>query len=166
MSVSIIYINQLEQSAFVALLGDTFEETPMIAAQTWLKRPFEDLADLHSKMVAIVERLSPAEQLALIRAHPELGSKRPMAEASVAEQASAGLNHIEQTQRERLAQLNSDYRQQFGFPFIMAVKGQTQATILRAMDARMANAQDAEIQRALSEIYKIARFRLQEKIAD
>ncbi|MEO0868568.1 MAG: 2-oxo-4-hydroxy-4-carboxy-5-ureidoimidazoline decarboxylase, partial [Cyanobacteria bacterium J06642_11] len=90
MSVSITYINQLEQSAFVALLGDTFEETPTITAQTWLKRPFEDLADLHSKMVAIVECLSPAEQLALIRAHPELGSKRPMAKASVAEQASAG----------------------------------------------------------------------------
>ncbi|MEM6254773.1 MAG: 2-oxo-4-hydroxy-4-carboxy-5-ureidoimidazoline decarboxylase [Cyanobacteria bacterium P01_D01_bin.156] len=161
MDVSINHINQLDQSAFVDLLGGIFEDTPSIAAQVWGQRPFQDLFDLHTKMVAIVEQMTTVEKLALIKAHPELGSRRPMADASVKEQASAGLDRINQSVYDRLVQLNGDYRQKFGFPFVMAVKGQTQEAILGALETRMANAQDDEVQQALVEIYKIARLRLE-----
>lgn len=166
MGVSIVHINQLAQPAFVALLGSIFEETPSIAAQAWSQRPFESLSDLHHKMVAIVEQMSPAEKLALINAHPELGSKRKMAEASVEEQASVGLDRIGQSAHQRLMGLNDAYREKFGFPFVMAVKGQNQETILLALETRLANDQDAEMHQALSEIYKIARLRLGDLVVD
>ncbi len=43
-------------------------------------------------MVGVVEAMSQDEQLALIRAHPDLGSKVKMAAASVQEQAGVGLD--------------------------------------------------------------------------
>ena len=69
-------------------------------------------------MVAIVQAMSPQEKLALIQAHPDLGSRVAMAEASVAEQSGVGLDQLSAAEYEQFQQLNQQYRQTFGFPFI------------------------------------------------
>jgi len=160
MPYSIADLNQMSQSDFVAALGVVFEETPAIAEKAWDERPFIDQNDLHQKMVRVVNGLSHAEQRSLIQAHPDLGSKAKMAEASVTEQAGIGLDRLTASEYNRFHQLNQAYKNQFGFPFIIAVKNHTKASILQAFEQRLKNDADAERQQALSEIIDIARFRL------
>jgi 2-oxo-4-hydroxy-4-carboxy-5-ureidoimidazoline decarboxylase len=150
----------MSRAEFVNLLGAVFEETPAIAEQAWAARPFLDIADLHQKMVAIVEQMSPDEKLALIQAHPELGNRAKMADASVQEQLSAGLNQLNPADYQRIQSLNAAYRQKFGFPYVMAIKGHSISSILATLEIRLGNNSAAELTRSLSEIYQIARFRL------
>lgn len=154
-------INHLTQAQFVDLLGPIFEETPAIAQKTWTHRPFTSRLELHKTMVAIVEAMPPADQLALVQAHPELATRAKMAAASVQEQSSTGLNQLEAAEYERFQALNQAYLEKFGFPFVMAVKGQDKASILAAFEGRVGNEKGEEMARSLQEISKIAGFRLQ-----
>jgi len=160
MSYSMTELNQMNQDTFTAVLGTVFEDTPAIAHQVWNDRPFSNATDLHEKMVQIVQYLSPAAQLALIKAHPDLGSKARMAEASVKEQAGAGLDQLTPEAYDRLQALNQRYKDKFGFPFITTVRTQTQASIFAALDRRLQNTAEVEMQQALAEIAQIARLRL------
>lgn len=154
-------LNQMDQAAFTAALGEVFEETPAIAAQAWHHRPFATLEALHHCMLKQVEAMPSSEQLALIRAHPDLGARVQMADASVQEQAGAGLDQLTPEEYSYLLHLNQDYRTKFQFPFIMAVAGQTKKSILDAFACRLENSPPAETQQALREIGQIAWFRLQ-----
>lgn len=160
MPYAIADLNQMSQSDFVAALGAVFEETPAIAQKTWEDRPFIDQNDLHKKMVKVVNAMGKAEQLLLIQAHPDLGSKVKMADASVVEQAGIGLDRLTANECDLFHQLNQAYKTQFGFPFIVAVKNHTKASILQAFEQRLKNNADAERQQALAEILQIAQFRL------
>ncbi|MEO0458622.1 MAG: 2-oxo-4-hydroxy-4-carboxy-5-ureidoimidazoline decarboxylase [Cyanobacteria bacterium P01_A01_bin.114] len=159
-------INQMNPTEFVTLFGAVFEATPAVAQQTWQSRPFTDSSDLHQKMVAVVAQMPLAEKLALIQAHPDLGSPAKMADASVQEQAGAGLNQLSPSEYERFQSLNVAYKNKFGFPFILAVKGHTQNSILKVFESRLNNNQEAEIQQALLEIAQIARFRLDDLVEE
>jgi 2-oxo-4-hydroxy-4-carboxy-5-ureidoimidazoline decarboxylase len=160
MGYSIAQLNQMSQSEFVEWLGAVFEETPTIAAQVWDQRPFADVDDLHQKMIAIVKTMSQADQLRLIRAHPDLGSKAKMAEASVQEQSGVGLDRLSPQEYARFQSLNQAYKDKFGFPFIVAVKDHSKSSVLDAFDRRLKNSLSAEITQALIEISTIAHFRL------
>ncbi len=158
--LSVARLNQMSQDAFVQELGTVFEDTPTIAHQAWSDRPFADVADLHQKMVAVVNSMTPAEQLTLIRAHPDLGSKAKMADASIKEQAGAGLNQLTPAEYDRFHSLNQRYKDTFGFPFIVAVRNHTKSSILDAFERRLQNSVEVEQQQAIAEICQIAHFRL------
>ncbi|MBF2027785.1 MAG: 2-oxo-4-hydroxy-4-carboxy-5-ureidoimidazoline decarboxylase [Oscillatoriales cyanobacterium C42_A2020_001] len=164
MPYSIAELNQMTQAAFVDALGAVFEDTPAIARDTWNRRPFTNVDDLHQKMVSVVNGLSEDDQLDLICAHPDLGSKAKMAEASVQEQAGVGLDRLSPEEFERFQALNHQYREQFGFPFIIAVKNHTKTSILQAFEQRLQNDAKTEQQQAITEITQIARFRLADLI--
>ncbi|OLP20143.1 OHCU decarboxylase [Leptolyngbya sp. 'hensonii'] len=157
-------LNAMTEEEFVAALGAIFEETPEIARRTWHQRPFTDRTDLHQKMITVVAGLAQAEQLALIRAHPDLGSRVKMAEASVQEQAGLGLDQLTSEEYDRFQMLNQAYRDKFAFPFIIAVRNNTRATILEAFTRRLQNNPTAEMAQALTEIGEIARFRLFDQV--
>lgn len=165
MFYSLSQINQMDQGAFVAAFGAVFEQTPQVAARAWAARPFANLDELHGAMMAVVGQMSPAEQLALIVAHPELGARVKMAADSVAEQASVGLDSLNRADYERLQALNRAYRDKFGFPFVMAVRGQSVAAILAAMEQRVGQDRATEMAQALAEIACIARFRLEASVS-
>jgi 2-oxo-4-hydroxy-4-carboxy-5-ureidoimidazoline decarboxylase len=115
-------------------------------------------------MVAVMRSLSPDEQLALIRAHRDLGTRAKMAAASVQEQAGVGLDQLSPERYEELLQLNQAYRDRFQFPFIVAVKEHTQASILATLRQRLTNDRETEHAAALAEIAKIAGFRLEARV--
>jgi 2-oxo-4-hydroxy-4-carboxy-5-ureidoimidazoline decarboxylase len=164
MSYSLSELNQMTQADFVAALGAVFEDTPAIAQQVWHRCPFQDRSELYRSMVDVVKSASPAEKLALIRAHPDLGSKAKMAVASVQEQAGAGLDRLSPEEYDRLTAFNRAYREKFGFPFIITVKKHTKTSILEAFAHRLENPSETEINQALSEITQIAEFRLLELV--
>ncbi|MFL6858605.1 MAG: 2-oxo-4-hydroxy-4-carboxy-5-ureidoimidazoline decarboxylase [Allosphingosinicella sp.] len=137
-----------------------FERSPWVEARADARR---SSGDRHGDLMAVVYDAAPEEQLALIRAHPELAGKAAVAltEASAAEQASAGLDRLTQGEFERFHALNAAYREKFGFPFIICVRLTDKAGILAAMERRLANDRDTEIATALDEIGKIVRLRLE-----
>ncbi|HYD12890.1 MAG TPA: 2-oxo-4-hydroxy-4-carboxy-5-ureidoimidazoline decarboxylase [Allosphingosinicella sp.] len=139
-----------------------FEHSPWVEARADA-RPAS--GERHADLMAVVNEATPEEQLALIRAHPELAGKAAvdgtLTEASAAEQASAGLDRLTQAEFDRFHALNAAYRAKFGFPFIICVRLTDKAGILAAMERRLANDRDTEIATAIDEIGKIVRLRLE-----
>ncbi len=162
MAYSMAQLNQMDRSQFTDALGHIFEQTPTIAATAWEQRPFQDWATLYKTMVDALWQLSSDQQLALIRSHPDLGSRLKMAKASVQEQAGVGLDRLSPDRFLQLQTMNQKYRDRFDFPFIIAVKNHTQESILEAFINRLQNPSEIEFKQALLEILTIARFRLLE----
>jgi len=139
-----------------------FEHSPWVEARADA-RPSS--GDRHADLMAVVHEASREEQLALIRAHPELAGKAAvdgsLTEASAAEQASAGLDRLTQAEYDRFHALNAAYRARFGFPFIICVRLTDKAGILAAMERRLGNDRDTEIETAIGQIGEIVRLRLE-----
>lgn len=125
--------------------------------------------DRHADLMAVLYDATPDEQLALIRAHPELAGKaaidRTLTEASAAEQASAGLDRLSPEEYDRFHALNAAYRERFAMPFIICVRLTDKAGILSEMERRLGNERDAEVATALQQIGEIVRLRLQDQAA-
>ena len=154
-------INRLPQAEFVKKLGGVFEDSPWVAKRAWGHGPFASLDALHAAMVAEVEHASTDEQLALLRAHPDLGKRAKMSAASASEQAGAGLDRLSAEEYEELTRLNSAYCDMFGFPFLFAVRGGTKDDILKSLRARVSGTREEESRTALEQVFRIARFRLE-----
>ena len=158
-------INALDEAAFVRLLGGIFEHSPWVARRAYAGRPFASRAVLHAAMVDVVKRASRAEHVALLNAHPELAGKEARAgrltASSSAEQSSAGLDALTPVERERVAQLNRDYRTRFGFPFIIAVRDHDRGAILAELERRLREDRETEIANGLDQVYRIAGIRLE-----
>jgi 2-oxo-4-hydroxy-4-carboxy-5-ureidoimidazoline decarboxylase len=157
-------LNALSLNDFVDQVGWVFENSPWVARRAWKHRPFASLDDLHTRMNSEVACASTVEKLALLRAHPDLGSRARISDSSAKEQAGAGLDQLTPVEFARLHQANEAYKTKFGFPFLFAVKGSTKFRILQAFDARLQAPPEDEFQEALQQVYKIARFRLEEII--
>lgn len=156
--------NGMDEAAFVAALGGVFERSPWIAQRAFAARPFADVAALHAAMVAVVDAASAAEQLALLRAHPELAGRAAvrgeLTADSTKEQSGAGLTQCSPEEFAQLSALNHRYHEKFGFPFILAVRGHDRAGILREFARRVEHDRAAEFVECLAQVAKIARFRL------
>jgi 2-oxo-4-hydroxy-4-carboxy-5-ureidoimidazoline decarboxylase len=157
-------LNTLSRDSFVGAVGWVFEHSPWVAERAWGKRPFLSIDALHQAMVNQVEAASTEEQLALLRAHPNLGTRAKVSDTSEAEQAGAGLDRLTPEEFEQLQHLNTRYRDLFGFPFLYAVKGSTKHDILRALEQRVKEPAEKEFPEALRQVYRIARFRLEDSI--
>jgi OHCU decarboxylase len=161
-------INTLDQDQFVAALGGLFEHSPWVAAGTWQARPFASRTALHTALCHVMYAAPAAQQLDLIRAHPDLGGKAAIAKtltaASAGEQASAGLDRLSPDEFARFTALNNAYRDRFGFPFIICVREHTKYSILDHFVVRLSHTPDEEIHTALGEIAKIANIRLHDLV--
>lgn len=162
--MTLLELNAADRVAFIAALGWIFEESPWVAERAWDKRPFSTREALHDAMTSVVSSASPEEQLALLRAHPDLGASRLMSDASIREQGDAGFDALTGWELRRLRQLNAAYTEKFGFPFVYAVKGSTKDDVLRALERRLPSTRDAEQKESLAQVFRIARFRLEEVI--
>ena len=158
-------VNAAGRENFVTAVGWIFEGSPWVAERAWDRRPFASVGELHAAMVAEVAAALYEEQLALLRAHPDLGTRARMTTASTNEQAGAGLDALTPDEFERLQSLNAAYRTKFGFPFLFAVKGSTKHDVLAALGARLEARADDEFGEALRQVSQIAWFRLQDTVA-
>jgi OHCU decarboxylase len=159
----------LDRAEFVTMYGRVYEHSPWIAETAWsmgLKAEHDTVEGLHRALVEIVEAAPRERELALLRAHPDLGGRLAMrgeltAESST-EQASAGLDKCSPEEFRRFTELNDNYKAKFPFPFIMAVKGRSRGEILEAFERRIQHGEDVEFRTALSEVHKIALLRLRD----
>src|SRR5207302_2898404 len=126
-------LNRLDQVQFVAALASIYEHSPWVPERAWSQRPFADIDDLHAALAAVVAGAGKDEQLALIRAHPELAGKAMAEQAltadSTAEQSGAGLTHCSSAELARLRELNTRHNADVGVPAILAVSGYDRAGV-------------------------------------
>jgi 2-oxo-4-hydroxy-4-carboxy-5-ureidoimidazoline decarboxylase len=163
-------LNSLSREEFVRVIGPVFEHSPWIAEATWPKRPFANLENLHRALCETVHRAGEENQLALIRAHPDLVGRAALdgtlTPQSTSEQASAGLGKLTPQEIETFQKSNAAYREKFGFPFVICARLNKKEAILDGFRIRLNHSREEEIKTALAEISKIAELRLQDLISN
>jgi len=168
--VTLAQINALDEAGFVRTLGGIFEHSPWVAQRAFAQRPFASVAALHAAMNGVVAKATPAEQFALLRAHPELAGKAAvrgeLTADSTTEQSGAGLTACSPEEYGQLNELNRLYNAKFGFPFILAVKGYDRAGVIREFARRVQLDRADEMTECLAQVSRIARLRLDALIAE
>ncbi|MEM1432109.1 MAG: allantoinase PuuE [Pseudomonadota bacterium] len=163
--------SEMDRTAFVGRFGGVFEHSPWVAERAWELElgPAHDTAGgLWNAMARAFRAGSPAAQLDVLRAHPDLAGKlasaRRLTADSTAEQASAGLDALTDAERARFTELNAAYTSRHGFPFIIAVRDHDKASILAAFERRLDHDNATEFAEASRQVERIARLRLGEML--
>lgn len=163
-------IDAMSRADFVAAFGDIAEHSPWVAEKAASARPFSDREAAITAFADAVLSVDAETQLALLNAHPDLAGRAAIAgnigAESRAEQAGAGLDTLSPEEFVRFTELNTAYRETFGFPFILAVRGATKYDILGAFEARIDNDRETELSTALQQVCRIMRFRLEDRIVE
>ncbi|NBQ27884.1 MAG: 2-oxo-4-hydroxy-4-carboxy-5-ureidoimidazoline decarboxylase, partial [Rhodobacteraceae bacterium] len=159
--------SQMERDRFVSLYGGIFEHSAWIAEGAFDLElgPAHDTArGLHNALCRVFRSASADHRMGVLRAHPDLAGKLAQAKRltaeSTSEQASAGLNALTDHERETFTRQNTAYVEKHGFPFIIAVRDHTKASIMAAFERRIGNDTDTEFAEACKQVERIAEFRL------
>lgn len=170
---ALVDINRMNAGAFATAFGKVYEHSTWVAERAFALRPaagFPSRAALHAALVATLSSATEDEQVGLLCAHPELAGKEAAAGIltadSTREQAGAGLATMRADEVSRLRALNLRYRAQCGFPFIIAVRNNTQAAIFGTLEARLHNTRAMELHNALAQVGEIARWRLLDLVVE
>lgn len=163
--------SQMPLDSFTARFGGVYEHSPWIAARAHALElgPAHDSATgLANALARIFRTASHDERLGVLTAHPDLAGKLAAAKRLTAEstheQASAGLDALTDTERATFQRLNTSYIAKHGFPFIIAVRDNTKASILAAFETRLANDTDTEFETACAQVERIAALRLKDML--
>lgn len=159
------HVNALPKEDFVRLVGPVFEHSPWIAERVTEQRPFPSVETLHVAMCDVVRRATEDEQLALIRAHPDLVGRVVLTAESKGEQSAAGLTNLSPEEVALFDRYNGEYQARFGFPFVICARLNKKDAILNAFPVRLQNSPGQEITTALEEIFQIATLRIADLIA-
>ncbi|MFM2084121.1 MAG: decarboxylase, partial [Pseudomonadota bacterium] len=155
-------------------LGGLYEHSPWVVDRTLAQysQGFPSMAALKAALAQTVQVATHDEQLALIRAHPELAGKamvdKTLTSESTNEQGKAGLTNCTSDEFAKIQTMNADYNAKFGWPFILAVRGPrgsglAKAQIIAAFERRLAYPADYEMAECLRQINRIAEIRLDDK---
>lgn len=166
MAVSLKHLNACPADEFMSLVGPVFEHSPWIAAETAQGRPFQSREILHARMCHLVRAAGREKQLALIRAHPDLVGRAVLTAESTSEQKAAGLMGLSKDEVALFDRYNREYRERFGFPFVICARLNKKEAILQAFAMRLQHTEEEEITTALEEIFKIANLRLLDLIPE
>ena len=160
--------SQMEKAAFVERFGGIYEHSAWIAARAFaagLSPAADTAAGLADALAHPFRAASDEERLGVLVAHPDLAGKLAAAKrltaSSTEEQASAGLDALTDEERARFTDLNNRYVEKFGFPFIIAVRDNTKASILAAFESRIGNDRATEFAAACRQVERIALLRLE-----
>ncbi len=165
--------SQMSEQDFIACFGGAYEHSPWIAEVVWNLSTDPDLAadqdtaeGIHQSFRSVVDGVDQEAKLALLRAHPDLAGRlaiaRALTVASTAEQAGADLGKCTAEEFADFQRLNDSYKEKFGFPFILAVRGYQRTEILKKFKARVDNDRATEFNEALSQVHRIALLRLRD----
>ena len=155
-------INDLNKSDFLSIFGNVFEKTESVALKAFELKPFKDFDDIISKMLKIYDEYDRDKILEILNSHPELAIEKKLTIDSKLEQTSANLNECSEEEFKEFRKLNIEYKNKFGFPFIIAVKGKNKNEILVNFRERIKNDLNKEFFEAKIQVKKIACFRLED----
>ncbi len=170
MPTSLADLNACDLPRFLEVCGPLYEHSPWVAERAFARRPFASLESLHAALVQAVADAAADEQLALIRAHPDLVGRLAregrLTAASTGEQAAAGLDALSESEVDAFERFNREYRDRFGFPFVICARENRKDAILAAFPVRLGHTAEQERATALAEIGKIGRLRLLDAVSE
>jgi OHCU decarboxylase len=156
-----------DRDRFMERYGSLYEHSPWIAEAVFdtLGSDPQSLQDLDQAFRLVVLSAGLEQQFELLNAHPELAcalaGPSQLTPASSEEQSSAGLDQCNEAEYAEFADLNRTYRETFGFPFIVAVRGYRRPEILEIFRQRLSNDADSEFSEAIRQVCRIGRLRLE-----
>jgi len=167
--ITLATLNAADTAGFVAAMGGVYEHSPWVAKTVVGRRPFASLAALDEAMRMALLTADDARKRALLNAHPDLAGKAARAGAltpdSKSEQASVGLDRLNEKEFAAFHRLNGAYRGKFGFPFVICVRRHTKDSIFREFERRLGNDLKSEFAAALTEVSRIAALRLDQHVS-
>jgi 2-oxo-4-hydroxy-4-carboxy-5-ureidoimidazoline decarboxylase len=168
MTVTLGELNRMGSADFAAAIGDTFERAPWVAEAAADRRSFGTVTALHAAMMGALRATPRERQLEFLRGHPDLAGKANRAGAltddSRREQASVGLDTLDEEAFARFHRLNDAYKAKFGFPFMICVRRHSRDSILAQFERRLGNDAATEFAAALQEVFYITRLRVAGKV--
>ncbi len=106
------------------------------------RRPFADPGSVHATADQIMDKLSDCEWLEAFACHPQIGDMNSLRmkyagnrEWSAGEQA--GVNAADEAILQALANGNAEYKEKFGFIFIVCATGKSAAEMLGILESRL-----------------------------
>ncbi|KAL3040485.1 hypothetical protein OYC64_011494 [Pagothenia borchgrevinki] len=165
MNMDIATVNALPYEDFVDILGNVVEKCPIITAAVWSGRPFLSLAVLEAAISEFIDALPESGKEGILRCHPDLAGRDlqsgSLTRESHEEQAGSGMGALNSGEASRMARLNQEYKERFGFPFVICARMHDKENILRQLSARCQNERAVERARGIEEVKKICHLRLQ-----
>ena len=122
--------------------------------------PFRSDEQLLERARTILSEMTEAEQIAVIDAHPRIGESPDKISADSFKEQGYERDTTPPEVYLRLARLNEEYEQKFGFRFVVFVNRRPKEAIMPLLEARLRGTRDEERRTALGEILAIARDRL------
>ena len=141
-------------------LARAFEGAGPLIARLRDDGTFHSDAELLERARVILAEMSEVEQVAVINAHPRIGENPAKVSADSFQEQGY---HRDTTPPEvylRLARLNEEYEQKFGFRFVVFVNRRPKEAIVPLLEARLRGVREDERRTALREILAIAADRL------
>ena len=172
MTLQLEQLNKASTAEALQLLDGLYEHSPWIAEGALKMRPFASWAHLKHCMTQVLSDAGREAQIGLIRAHPELAGKamvrKELTAESTNEQTKAGLTECTAEEFEKIHKLNAAYKEKFGWPFILAVRGPrgvglNKHQIIASFERRLHGHPDFELAECLRNIHRIVEIRLNDK---
>ena len=158
-------IEKLSKKEFTEVFGNIFENASWIAEKLYVEKPFKNFDDLSKKMISIFENIDYQDKLKILNSHPDLANKTKigfLTSDSNEEQRNAGLDKCTESEFSEFKILNKEYKNKFGFPYIIAVKGRNKSEILINFKKRILSDKKIEFEEAIIQVKQIANLRLNE----
>ncbi|MEX2171102.1 MAG: 2-oxo-4-hydroxy-4-carboxy-5-ureidoimidazoline decarboxylase [Pirellulales bacterium] len=158
-------INELSQSAANDALARCCASRAWVAGML-AKRPFNSDGELSALATKLWWSLSPEAWLEAFAAHPMIGDAASLRErfANTSDWTSseqAGISDADEKTLHRLADANRQYREKFGYIFIVSATSKTAVEMLAILEERLAHNPAIELPLAAAEQLKITHLRLQ-----
>ena len=142
-----------------------FEHAGPLLERLRAAEPFVSGAAMLARAREILNDLSETDQLAVINAHPRIGERPDKVSALSFKEQGYDRDATPPEVLRRLATLNEEYEQKFGFRFVVFVNRRSQEAIVPILEARLRGSRDDERRTALREILAIAEDRLKQEEA-
>jgi OHCU decarboxylase len=158
-------IEKLSETEFAEVFGNIFEKARWIAKKLYRQKPFKNFEDLSQKMLAIFEATNNKDKLKILNSHPDLADKTKVGSLTAdsnKEQNDARLDQCTEKEFNEFKNLNLKYKNKFGFPFIITVKGKSKSEILINFRKRVSLDKKIEYNEAVAQVKQIANLRLNE----
>jgi 2-oxo-4-hydroxy-4-carboxy--5-ureidoimidazoline (OHCU) decarboxylase len=135
-------------------LAAIFERAPALAERIL----GNDAASIVASARIELARMTEAERIAVLNAHPRIGAD-PASLSALSRREQGGAAG-DATLRE-LAAMNDEYERRFGFRFVVFVGGRSKAEIVRVFRERLRRTREEELANGIDQFLAIARDRLE-----
>jgi 2-oxo-4-hydroxy-4-carboxy-5-ureidoimidazoline decarboxylase len=128
-------------------------------------RPFDHFSTLLAASQSIWDSLEESDYLAAFKGHPKIGDvsslqKKYADTADIAGSEQSGMSSASLAVIKKMAQLNHQYLEKFGFIFIVCASGKSAQDMLTILEQRINNDYNRELINAAAEQAKITQLRL------